>query len=196
LQTYIIVFIVRVLLSCPFYVGEHFERAQQRLRFQQQQERDRRREDQVRIRRQQRRQRIRAEHSSVGATTSNTSQQEAVMPSNASTHSTTTTIIEPRSNWMTSWGERYIDNLFFLLFLFCSVLIILYCRLRSLVDLFAVLWFIVGNYLIFTTQTCARDAPKLFYTSLAYVLVGYFIVIVPLILCTSAIFCLPCVLRM
>lgn len=67
-------------------------------------------------------------------------------------------------------------------------------RLRSLVDLFAVLWFIVGNYLLFSSKTCSAQAPRLYYTSLAYVLIGYLMVIVPILLCTSAIFCLPCVL--
>jgi hypothetical protein len=103
------VYVVRVIISGPFYVAQHFGRAEQRLRSQRQQERDGRREDQVRTRRHQRRQRARAEHSSnqvTGVTSSSSSmaqQEPAVIPSNASTHST---VIEPRSNWMTFWGDR------------------------------------------------------------------------------------------
>ncbi|OAD04936.1 hypothetical protein MUCCIDRAFT_36429, partial [Mucor lusitanicus CBS 277.49] len=105
LQTFIIVYMVRTVISCPFYIGQHFERAEERL---------------------------------------------------------------PELNAC--------------------------CRLRSLVDLFAVLWFIVGNYLLFSSKTCSALAPRLYYTSLAYVLIGYLVVIVPILLCTSAIFCLPCVM--
>lgn len=100
---------MRVSLSCPFYITQHFERAEQRLRFQRQQERDRRREDQVRIRRHQRaeeRRRSRVEQGSgraSGIASTSSNQQEEVRASNASTHSN---IIEPRPNWFTTWSER------------------------------------------------------------------------------------------
>lgn len=67
-------------------------------------------------------------------------------------------------------------------------------RLKSLLDLFAVLWFIVGNYFLFTSETCAQDAPALFFTTLVWVLLGYLLILIPLFLCASVIFCLPCVL--
>ncbi|KAF7726492.1 hypothetical protein EC973_008727 [Apophysomyces ossiformis] len=67
-------------------------------------------------------------------------------------------------------------------------------RIKSLLDLFAVLWFIIGNYLLFTSETCPRAAPTLFYTTLAWVLLGYLLILIPLLLCASVIFCLPCVL--
>ncbi|KAG0183226.1 hypothetical protein DFQ28_000096 [Apophysomyces sp. BC1034] len=73
-------------------------------------------------------------------------------------------------------------------------------RIKSLLastsfdDLFAVLWFIIGNYLLFTSETCARVAPTLFYTTLVWILMGYLLILVPLLLCASVIFCLPCVL--
>ncbi|KAI7895032.1 uncharacterized protein EV154DRAFT_49865 [Mucor mucedo] len=89
--------------------------------------------------------------------------------SSASIHST---IVQPQSSWVTASGEK----------------------LRSIIDLFAILWFIVGNYLLFTSNNCAIEAPQLYYTTLAFILMGYFILILPLILCTSAILCLPCVL--
>ncbi|KAL9558957.1 hypothetical protein MBANPS3_000658 [Mucor bainieri] len=171
LQTFIIVYMVRTVISCPFYIGQHFERAQERLRIQRQRERDSRREEQVRHRRQQRREerrRLRAQQQQQQQVTPTTT-QEQLIPSNASIHST---IMEPRSNQFFTVAER----------------------LRSLVDLFAVLWFIVGNYLLFSSKTCSALAPRLYYTSLAYVLIGYLVVIVPILLCTSAIFCLPCVM--
>ncbi|EPB81927.1 hypothetical protein HMPREF1544_11348 [Mucor circinelloides 1006PhL] len=178
LQTFIIVYMVRIVISCPFYIGHHFERADERLRMRRQREMDSRREEQVRQRRQQRREqrrRLRAQQQQQQQQASNEpiaspiDTQEQLVPSNASIHST---VIEPRSNQFFTIAER----------------------LRSLVDLFAVLWFIVGNYLLFSSKTCSSLAPRLYYTSLAYVLVGYLVVIVPILLCTSAIFCLPCVM--
>ncbi|ORZ03108.1 hypothetical protein BCR43DRAFT_36025 [Syncephalastrum racemosum] len=67
-------------------------------------------------------------------------------------------------------------------------------RAKSVLDLVAILWFIVGNYFIFTTQDCAHRATALFYTTLVWVLLGYLIILIPLFLCASLIFCLPCVL--
>lgn len=133
------------------------------MQYRRRRERDRRREEQVRLRRMQRREaRQRARETGVTET-------EVIEPSNASIVST---VVQPRRNFITAWGER----------------------LKSLIDLFAVLWFIVGNYLLFTSKTCTREAPQLFYTSLAFILIGYFILILPLVLCTSVILCLPCVL--
>lgn len=163
LRIFIIVYAIRILISCPFYVGDHFRKAEQRLQYKRRMQRDRRREEQVRLRRLQRREaRQRARETGV-------TEPEPVVSSNASIAST---IVQPRSTFLTSWGER----------------------LKSLIDLFAVLWFIVGNYLLFTSNTCSTDAPRLFYTSLTFILVGYFMLIVPLVLCTSVILCLPCVL--
>lgn len=168
LQTFIIVYIVRTVISCPFYVGQHFAKAQERLRIRTQRERDLRREEQVRLRRQQRREerrRLRAQQQAGS---------EQVAPANDTQEQPipSTAIVEPRSNRFFAIAER----------------------LRPLLDLFAVLWFIVGNYLLFSSRTCSALAPRLYYTSLAYVLIGYLAVIVPILLCTSAIFCLPCVL--
>jgi hypothetical protein len=61
-------------------------------------------------------------------------------------------------------------------------------------DLFATLWFIIGNYLLFTTNTCQRTSPAVFYLSLTWVIVGYIIITIPILLCLAVIFCLPCVL--
>lgn len=114
LQSFIIVYMVRIIISCPFYIGQHFERAEERLRIRRQRDRDSRREEQVRIRRQQRREdrrrRLRAQQQSTEQQqqqtqprTTNT--QEQLMPSNASIHST---IVEPRSNQFFDIAERYV----------------------------------------------------------------------------------------
>ncbi|KAG9304390.1 hypothetical protein G9A89_019952 [Geosiphon pyriformis] len=67
-------------------------------------------------------------------------------------------------------------------------------RLKSFLDLFATLWFIIGNYLLFTTNTCQTTAPSIFYLSLTWVILGYIIITIPILLCLAVIFCLPCVL--
>ncbi|KAI8093324.1 uncharacterized protein BX664DRAFT_329445 [Halteromyces radiatus] len=68
-------------------------------------------------------------------------------------------------------------------------------RVKSLLDLISILWFVVGNYLIFTaSDQCHRDARYLFYTTLTWILLGYFLVLIPLLLCATVVFCLPCLL--
>ncbi|KAI8094715.1 hypothetical protein BDF21DRAFT_409320 [Thamnidium elegans] len=67
-------------------------------------------------------------------------------------------------------------------------------RLKSILDLFAVLWFIVGNYLVFSKSSCSQVAAPYFYTTLTWILFGYTILLIPLLACASVIFCLPCVL--
>jgi len=112
LQTFIIVYMVRIVISCPFYIGHHFERADERLRMRRQREMDSRREEQVRQRRQQRREqrrRLRAQQQQQQQQASNEpiaspiDTQEQLVPSNASIHST---VIEPRSNQFFTIAER------------------------------------------------------------------------------------------
>ncbi|ORX49879.1 hypothetical protein DM01DRAFT_1385040 [Hesseltinella vesiculosa] len=68
-------------------------------------------------------------------------------------------------------------------------------RLKSLLDVLSILWFIVGNYFLFTASyQCHSNASHLFYTTLAWILLGYFLILIPLLICTAAIFCLPCLL--
>lgn len=64
-------------------------------------------------------------------------------------------------------------------------------RLKKLIDLFATCWFLVGNYWLFTSTSCSQP---LYYLTLAFVIVGYIVLLIPIILCTSVVFCLPCVL--
>lgn len=67
-------------------------------------------------------------------------------------------------------------------------------RLKSLLDLFAILWFIVGNYLVFSPSSCALNAGLYYYTILSWIIFGYTILVIPLFACASVVFCLPCVL--
>ncbi|KAI7848327.1 hypothetical protein BDC45DRAFT_319484 [Circinella umbellata] len=67
-------------------------------------------------------------------------------------------------------------------------------RIKSLLDMFGIVWFIIGNYFLFTSGQCIREAPSLFYTTLVWILLGYLLVLIPLFLCVSVIFCFPCVL--
>ncbi|KAI8074578.1 hypothetical protein BC940DRAFT_46317 [Gongronella butleri] len=68
-------------------------------------------------------------------------------------------------------------------------------RVKSMLDLIAILWFVVGNYFLFTaSDQCHANASHLFYTTMTWILLGYFLVLIPLLLCTAVIFCLPCLL--
>ncbi|ORX89613.1 hypothetical protein K493DRAFT_155333, partial [Basidiobolus meristosporus CBS 931.73] len=64
----------------------------------------------------------------------------------------------------------------------------------SLLDLVGTFIFLVGNYLLFTTTTCQKTSPGLFGLSMALVILGYFVITIPVFLCGAVIFCLPCVL--
>lgn len=151
LQTYIIVYVIKVAISIPSFIGRDFQRAARRLR--RNRERLRRRE-QIRRRRQQ-------PEAEVGGT-------EQELEHDAMS------FVEPQSSR-------------------CCTLI--GAKLEMLLDLFSVLWFIVGNYMLFTsTRTCRTLAPKQYYTTLTYVLINYSIVLFPLLFCTSVVFCLPCVM--
>ncbi|KAJ9085962.1 hypothetical protein DSO57_1009012 [Entomophthora muscae] len=67
-------------------------------------------------------------------------------------------------------------------------------RARSIMDVFAMLLFIVGNYLIYSSTNCREQNLALYILSLALVIIGYFIITIPVFFCGAVIFCLPCVL--
>lgn len=67
-------------------------------------------------------------------------------------------------------------------------------RFKSLLDVLATLWFVVGNWWLFTSTSCSSTSPPLFYASLALVIAGYLMLAIPVVLCASVVFCLPCVL--
>jgi small-conductance mechanosensitive channel len=67
-------------------------------------------------------------------------------------------------------------------------------RAKSALDFFAILWFIIMNWLLFSSSTCSSTAPSLYYLTLTFIVFGYIIITIPIILCAAVIFCLPCVL--
>lgn len=67
-------------------------------------------------------------------------------------------------------------------------------RIKSMSDLIGTIWFIIGNWWLFSSNTCSATNPPLYYISLVLVLIGYLVLLVPIILCAAVVFCLPCVL--
>jgi hypothetical protein len=67
-------------------------------------------------------------------------------------------------------------------------------KLRTMVDFFGTIWFLFGNWWLFTSVNCETTAPYLYYLSLSYVVLGYLSFGPPLLIICSLIFCLPGVL--
>lgn len=67
-------------------------------------------------------------------------------------------------------------------------------RFRQAIELFGTIWFLIGNYWIYTSYTCIDTAPLLFKVSLAWIILGYVLLAIPLFVCGAMICCLPCVL--
>ncbi|OZJ06070.1 hypothetical protein BZG36_01067 [Bifiguratus adelaidae] len=67
-------------------------------------------------------------------------------------------------------------------------------RAKSILDLFSTIWFILGNYLLLTSMSCQHNQPGLFYLTLTWIVCGYIVVAIPIFLCGTVIFCLPCLL--
>ncbi|ORY37423.1 hypothetical protein BCR33DRAFT_854714 [Rhizoclosmatium globosum] len=67
-------------------------------------------------------------------------------------------------------------------------------RIKSCLDAFGILWFILGNWWIFTSTGCNRTAPLLYYLSLVFLGMGYIVVSIPILMCGGIVFCLPCML--
>ncbi|KAI9365459.1 hypothetical protein DFJ73DRAFT_619737, partial [Zopfochytrium polystomum] len=67
-------------------------------------------------------------------------------------------------------------------------------RAKWTLDAFGILWFVFGNWWVFTSVTCSKTSPTVFFMSLILVLLGYALMMIPIILCGGIVFCLPCVL--
>ncbi|KAJ3380802.1 hypothetical protein HDU84_005561 [Entophlyctis sp. JEL0112] len=78
-------------------------------------------------------------------------------------------------------------------------------RLKSVLDMFGILWFIVGNWLVFTSSSKCIAVPRdgggggggaalLYRCSVAFLGIGYVLVCVPIVLFLGIVFCLPVVL--
>lgn len=118
----------------------------------------------------------------------------ATIPQPAPNQTPASSIQPLDENAVRAWIDRYTSFFFLLQLHELKKLNISVCRAKSALDLFGVLWFIIGNYMIFSSTTCSDTAQPLYYISLAFIVYGYLILCVPILLCTSVIFCLPCVL--
>lgn len=68
-------------------------------------------------------------------------------------------------------------------------------RYIKLVMSFAyIIWFIYGNTMLFRQITCDDTAPALFRLCIAFVVLGYMEICLPLFACIVFVFCFPCVL--
>ncbi|KAI8092739.1 uncharacterized protein BX664DRAFT_348005 [Halteromyces radiatus] len=179
LGTYLIVHTARIGLLLPLLIYQYLHRPT--LLQRQQRQNDQRME----IQREYRRQREMATASRAQPSSSYTPSSSS--PSSSSTTTTTSSLPTqehpstiPRVNPLQEQNNNNIKE-------WCE-------RIKSLLDLFGILWFIVGNYLIFTTENCSYLARHFYYTILVWVLLSYIIILIPVILCASVIFCLPVVL--
>lgn len=59
-------------------------------------------------------------------------------------------------------------------------------------DVFTLVVFVLGNVWLTGCKTCAKTAPGLFYASLAWIVWGYLLILLPLIGIACIILCLPC----
>ncbi|KXS18326.1 hypothetical protein M427DRAFT_132703 [Gonapodya prolifera JEL478] len=67
-------------------------------------------------------------------------------------------------------------------------------RLKSFLDLLSTVLFLAANFWVFGSRTCRVTAPTLYWTGFSWVIWGWIVVGVPIGVCASIIFCLPCVL--
>ena len=67
-------------------------------------------------------------------------------------------------------------------------------RAKSILDLAGTVWFIIGNWWMFSSDTCASTNAMMYYLSITIIAFGYFVLAIPLLFCGAVIFCLPCVL--
>ncbi|KAI9137251.1 hypothetical protein BKA69DRAFT_1099143 [Paraphysoderma sedebokerense] len=67
-------------------------------------------------------------------------------------------------------------------------------RFKSVLDFVSMLLFILANYWVLAQPQCRTESPILYYTTCVWLVLGYVIILFPVILCGCVIFCLPCVL--
>ncbi|KAG0237322.1 cytochrome c oxidase subunit 1 [Actinomortierella wolfii] len=66
---------------------------------------------------------------------------------------------------------------------------------KSLMEVLGTCIFFVSNYFLFQSGDCRRHVPILFYGLLGFVIIDYIGILIPLILCLAAIFCMPFLIR-
>ncbi|KAI9281099.1 hypothetical protein BY458DRAFT_499575 [Sporodiniella umbellata] len=64
-------------------------------------------------------------------------------------------------------------------------------NMRPWMELFTLAWFVFGNYLVFGSSNCAHNAPRLYFGTLLFILVDYFLMAVFISVYISAVVCLP-----
>ncbi|KAJ3287723.1 hypothetical protein HDU79_005493 [Rhizoclosmatium sp. JEL0117] len=67
-------------------------------------------------------------------------------------------------------------------------------RLRLYLDLFHAFWFILGNWWVFSSETCKVTAPYVYKLSLGFIIFGYVVLSLPVLVVAGVMFCLPVVL--
>ncbi|OAQ31424.1 hypothetical protein K457DRAFT_136322 [Linnemannia elongata AG-77] len=68
-------------------------------------------------------------------------------------------------------------------------------RQRTFMEVAGTCLFFLSNYFLFSGTTCRESAPAVFYLTVVYVVLGYTVILIPVILCLTVILCLPLVLR-
>ena len=67
-------------------------------------------------------------------------------------------------------------------------------QLYSITDTFATLWLFFGSIYLMggpASNSCAKTAPVLYYTCVFWIAYGYAVIVLPLVLCTGILCCLP-----
>ena len=75
-----------------------------------------------------------------------------------------------------------------------STVVSVVLRSKALLDLLSAALFVLGNHLLVTSQTCPVTSPPVWTVSVAFVVIGFLILIIPIFICGVIIFCLPCLL--
>ncbi|KAI8141591.1 hypothetical protein BJV82DRAFT_618356 [Fennellomyces sp. T-0311] len=175
LRIFITVYLLRLILSCPLTVYLHLvPRRQQQLQQQQQQQSQPQRSAESR-----------AEAGEMYPMTHITRIPPALSSSASTSLPQHIPQAPPPNMHRTSRPESHYPD---------TILTHWIDRAKSALDMFGLLWFIIGNYMLFTSSTCSETAVPLYYLSLVVIIYNYVIISVPIFLCTAVIFCLPCVL--
>jgi len=73
-------------------------------------------------------------------------------------------------------------------------------KAREILDIFALIWFTLGNAWVFGSRNCRFTSPGIFYVSLAIIIVTYVSMLFPVLLAVLfipfACLCMPCFLRL
>ncbi|KAF1802041.1 hypothetical protein FB192DRAFT_1325716 [Mucor lusitanicus] len=179
LQLYLIIFVVRVGLSLPLSIYQHL--------FTPRGQRRNSRRGNARRRRQRRRRQQADNRQDTSPTPATAETSETVLATDTTPHSQQD-VGNNQHDEEDGEGQHQNQNRP------ASLISGWTDRVKSLLDLFAILWFIVGNYLIFSPSDCPATAAPYYYTILTWILLGYLILLIPLLACAAVIFCLPCVL--